>query len=236
MRGSVICNTGAHSVMFVPLVKCSELLTSVYRVPAAHFRARAALEQHGADQSVSQRRPARGDVRDRADHRRGGAAVRLRPHRPAPAQPHPAVGAALRQSARHDLRLRRLRQGDGPRAGAGRLEGLQQAQARVARRNKKLRGIGLANYIEITSGAPREWSKVDVQPEGRVEVSIGTLSSGQGHETSFAQCVAEWLGVDFEQHQADPGRHRHRAGRRRLAFGALDADGRRRHGQGVARR
>ena len=35
MRGSIICNTGAHSVMFVPLVKCSELLTSVYRVPAA---------------------------------------------------------------------------------------------------------------------------------------------------------------------------------------------------------
>ena len=37
-------------------------------------------------------------------------------------------------------------------------------------------------------------------------------------------------------HQADPGRHRHRAGRRRLAFGALDAHGRRRHGQGVGGR
>ena len=35
-------------------------------------------------------------------------------------------------------------------------------------------------------------------PEGRVEVSIGTLSSGQGHETSFAQCVGEWLGVDVD--------------------------------------
>src|ERR1041385_7007187 len=70
---------------------------------------------------------------------------------------------------------------------------------RESKRNKKLRGIGLANYLEITSGAPREWSKVEVQPEGRVDVSIGTLSSGQGHETSFAQCVAEWLGVDFER-------------------------------------
>ena len=38
-----------------------------------------------------------------------------------------------------------------------------------------------------------------MQPEGRVEVAIGTLSSGQGHETSFAQCVSEWLGVPFEQ-------------------------------------
>src|SRR5580765_4619524 len=43
LRGSVICNTGAHSVMYVPLVKCAELLSSVYRVPAAHIRARAAL-------------------------------------------------------------------------------------------------------------------------------------------------------------------------------------------------
>ncbi len=39
----MICNAGAHSVMYVPLVKCSELLTSVYRVPAAHLRARAVL-------------------------------------------------------------------------------------------------------------------------------------------------------------------------------------------------
>ena len=37
-----------------------------------------------------------------------------------------------------------------------------------------------------------------MQPEGRVDVTIGTLSSGQGHETSFAQCVGEWLGVDVE--------------------------------------
>ena len=43
VRGSVICNTGAHSVMYVPLMKCAELLTSVYRVPAAHIRARATL-------------------------------------------------------------------------------------------------------------------------------------------------------------------------------------------------
>ena len=43
LRGAIICNTGAHSVMFVPLVKCSELLSSVYRIPAAHIRASATL-------------------------------------------------------------------------------------------------------------------------------------------------------------------------------------------------
>ncbi len=47
-------------------------------------------------------------------------------------------------------------------------------------------------------GYPREWSEVKVLPGGEVEVAVGTLSSGQGHETSFAQCVSEWLGVPFE--------------------------------------
>jgi carbon-monoxide dehydrogenase large subunit len=46
-------------------------------------------------------------------------------------------------------------------------------------------------------GAPREWGEVIVQPEGRIDVNVGTLSSGQGHETSYAQCVSEWLGVPF---------------------------------------
>ena len=59
----MICNTGAHSVMYVPLVKCAELLTSVYRVPAAHIRARAALTNTPPTNPVSQRRPAGGDLR-----------------------------------------------------------------------------------------------------------------------------------------------------------------------------
>jgi carbon-monoxide dehydrogenase large subunit len=47
-------------------------------------------------------------------------------------------------------------------------------------------------------GNPREWSKVTVLPDREIEVAVGTLSSGQGHETSFAQCVSEWFGVPFE--------------------------------------
>ena len=67
-----------------------------------------------------------------------------------------------------------------------------------AKKRGKLRGIGLANYIELTMGNPRERAEVIVRPEGVVEVIVGTLSTGQGHETSFTQCVSEWLGVPFE--------------------------------------
>ena len=65
-------------------------------------------------------------------------------------------------------------------------------------------------------------------PEGQVELVMGTMASGQGHETSFAQLVTEWLGVPFDSidyvaHDTDAG-----DGRRRLAFRPLDEAGRRR--------
>ena len=45
---------------------------------------------------------------------------------------------------------------------------------------------------------PREHAEITILPEGRVELVMGTMASGQGHETSFAQLVAEWLGVRFD--------------------------------------
>jgi carbon-monoxide dehydrogenase large subunit len=60
-----------------------------------------------------------------------------------------------------------------------------------------LRGIGMGHYIELNTGAPRERAQINVRKDGGVDVVLGTISSGQGHETSFAQLVAEWLGVDM---------------------------------------
>ena len=74
-----------------------------------------------------------------------------------------------------------------------------EARRAEARRRGRYRGIGLANYIELNTGAPRERAEITVRPEGRIDVVIGTLSAGQGHETSFAQLIAEWFGVELEQ-------------------------------------
>ena len=54
------------------------------------------------------------------------------------------------------------------------------ARRAEARQRGKFRGIGLANYVEITSGAPRERTEITVLPDGRVELVIGTMSSGPG--------------------------------------------------------
>jgi carbon-monoxide dehydrogenase large subunit len=72
------------------------------------------------------------------------------------------------------------------------------ARRREARRRGKLLGLGLANYVESSIGAPREQARVKVQPEGRVDVVIGTQPSGQGHETSFAQVISDLLFVPTE--------------------------------------
>ena len=72
------------------------------------------------------------------------------------------------------------------------------ARKAESRARGMLRGIGFANYIEATGGFPRERAEVTIAPEGRVELVLGTMNSGQGHETSFAQLLTEWLGVPFD--------------------------------------
>src|SRR4029077_9976768 len=63
---------------------------------------------------------------------------------------------------------------------------------------RQLLGLGLANYVESSIGAPRERSEITITSKGRVKVVIGTGPSGQGHETSFAQVVGAVLAVPVE--------------------------------------
>jgi carbon-monoxide dehydrogenase large subunit len=60
------------------------------------------------------------------------------------------------------------------------------------------RGLGIAYYVEITAAVGSEPAAVKFTDNGGVEVFVGTQSNGQGHETAFAQLVAERLGVPFE--------------------------------------
>ena len=60
--------------------------------------------------------------------------------------------------------------------------------------NGKLRGSGLCYYIESILGAPTETSKVDFIEDGAL-IYVGTQSNGQGHETVFAQFLADQTGI-----------------------------------------
>ncbi|MBI2333790.1 MAG: xanthine dehydrogenase family protein, partial [Chloroflexi bacterium] len=60
-------------------------------------------------------------------------------------------------------------------------------------------GIGIVAYVEGTGIGPYEGAKVQVMSSGRVSVVTGVGTQGQGHFTSFAQIVAEQIGVDVNQ-------------------------------------
>src|SRR5690606_28005706 len=71
-----------------------------------------------------------------------------------------------------------------------------------ARSRGKLLGRGLCHYVESSIGTPVEQSEIHVRgDEDRVDLVIGTQPSGQGHETSFAQVAAEWLGLSAAEVQ-----------------------------------
>jgi aerobic carbon-monoxide dehydrogenase large subunit len=89
-------------------------------------------------------------------------------------------------------------------------ENFRRAQ-KEASHNGKLLGVGFSTYIEACGIAPSavvgslgaraglfEVGQVRVQPTGKVSVYTGSHSHGQGHETTFAQVVADKLGIAMD--------------------------------------
>jgi carbon-monoxide dehydrogenase large subunit len=198
LRGVNTSNVGAHTVTFVPLNKGRELSTSVYRVPAAAVRGRAVLSNTsplGAYRSAG--RPQVMYVMERlidlAARRHGFDRLELRRRNLVPpgAMPYTNPFGIVYDSGEYAAAQdRAVALSDWGGFETRRLE---------ARQRARYRGIGIANYIEIATGAPRERAQISVRPEGVIDVVLGTLSAGQGHETSFAQLIAEWLGVEADQ-------------------------------------
>ncbi len=73
-------------------------------------------------------------------------------------------------------------------------DALRDEQARLRAAGRYL-GIGLVTATEISGGGPFESADVRVEPSGAVTVSTGISPHGQGEETTFAQIVADELGV-----------------------------------------
>ena len=195
LRGINTSNVGAHAVSFIPLAKGVAVLPSLYRIPAASLRGRAVLSN--TPPTYPYRSAGRPEVMfvierliDLAARRHGFDRVALRRRNLVPANAMPyrnPVGLLYDSGDYVAVQDRAVALADWARFEARRAE---------ARRRGRYRGIGLANYLELNTGMPRERAEITVQPDGRIDVVLGTLSAGQGHETSFAQLLAEWLGVE----------------------------------------
>ncbi|MBM3619480.1 MAG: xanthine dehydrogenase family protein molybdopterin-binding subunit [Alphaproteobacteria bacterium] len=193
LQASGLSNVGAYTASFIPLTKGTQVMTSLYRLPAT-ARARAVMSN--TPPTAPYRSAGRPETMfmierliDLAARRHGFDRVALRRRNlvPPTAMPYTNAFGVTYDSGDYAGTLERiLKLSD--------WDGFAARRAEAAARGLR-RGIGLGGYVESQSGAPQERAEVTVLPEGVVEVVIGTLSAGQGHATSFAQLIAEWLGI-----------------------------------------
>jgi carbon-monoxide dehydrogenase large subunit len=72
-------------------------------------------------------------------------------------------------------------------------------RVRVSAKKGLVRGRGLSCFVECVGAYPFEGADIRFEADGGVTVVTATQSSGQGHETSFAQLAAERLGIPFDK-------------------------------------
>jgi carbon-monoxide dehydrogenase large subunit len=181
-----------------PTTAGTPTLSGLYAIPAAH------AEVHGVfthtvpvDAYRGAGRPEAAYMVERVvdvaarDLGRDPAELRRRNHVPAAAFPHRTALGVVYDSGAFTANLDdAVRRADAAGFAARRAE---------AATRQRLRGLGVANYMEITGYVPGDTTRVKFDPSGDVTLIVGSISNGQGHETSYAQLAAERLGVAFDR-------------------------------------
>ena len=199
MSVDILGGLGAQTLSFVQLHNSYRITPTVYRVPEASVRVRGVLT------NTTPTGPFRGAGRpeatlaiertldiaasrlgvDRIDMRRRNLIARVD-------LPYATATGLTYDSGDFTGNLRAVLK-------AADWSGFLRRRKNAHKRNL-IAGIGVANYVECPVGAPHE--RVDlrvVAHDRRIDLVIGTQSTGQGHETSFAQVVADLLGVTPHQ-------------------------------------
>ena len=190
---------------FIATKNLTVTMGGVYRIPAMHGRTRLAYTN---TVPVSAYRGAgRPDIAyaierlvDYAAHEHGFDAIELRRKNliPREAMPYKTPNAGTYDSGDFEAVM------DDAIARAD-WNGFPARKAE-AKRGGKLRGIGIATYLEAGGGgaAPKDQVAVEFDATGNMTLYAVTQSSGQGHETVFPQIVAETLGIDPSQARFHP--------------------------------
>ncbi len=188
---------GGQTVTYVPLSNAYRVATTVYDIPLMHMRCRSVMT------NTVPTAPFRGAGRpeatlvlerliDLAADKLGIDRVKLRQKNVIPKKklPYRTASGLLYDSGDFAGNMNRMIEVADWKGFATR--------RRESKKRGKLRGIGISNYLETPVGIPHERVEVTVLGSGKVELAVGTQSTGQGHETSFAQVMADLLGVHPE--------------------------------------
>ena len=197
LRATNISNAGARCISLSPLSKGAGLITGSYAIPVATLRAMSVYTNTVPTQAYrSSGRPemtfAVERLIDIAATKLGIDRISLRRRNlvKPKAMPYRNAVGMLYDSGRYEDSMdiaMRIADWDG-----------FAARKREAAKRGRLLGRGLANYVESSIGAPKEQARITVRPDGFIDVIIGTQPAGQGHQTSFAQVVADLLNVPSE--------------------------------------
>jgi carbon-monoxide dehydrogenase large subunit len=193
-RASNLSNVGARVISLSPLGKGIALVTGAYDIPVATARARAVFTNTVPTQAYrSSGRPevthALERLIDTAAHELNIDPIDLRRRNlvTSEAMPYRNPLGIIYDSGDYprnmDIALELAEWDDFP------------ARRAAAKARGLCLGIGFSNYVESSIGSPRERAELHVDPAGSVRVIVGTQPTGQGHETSFAQVVADLLGI-----------------------------------------
>ncbi len=203
MRFDFTGNLGAYPTMIGPVVNtlgASVCLSGVYDIPATHARMRVAYTNtvptaayRGAGRPLMSYAIER--LVDQAALETGidAAELRARNFIPAAAFPYKLANNTVYDCGDFAAAQQRaMRAADWAGFAARREE---------AKRRGRLRGIGMACYIEATNPGflPADNVQIRFTPQGDILLHAATQSNGQGHATSFAQVVSRVLGVPVER-------------------------------------
>ena len=201
LRARVRADAGAYPGIgaFLPFLT-GQMLCGVYRIPKVDYGARVYVTNTtpmGAYRGAG--RPEAAALLERAmdllaaELAMDPAELRRRNFIPPDAFPLTTVTGAGYDSGDYPRALERAL------ALAG-YEGLRAEQRRRREaEERRLLGIGLSVYVEVTAtGSPTEFASVEARPDGELLVLAGTAAHGQGHETAYAQIVADTLGVPLD--------------------------------------
>lgn len=199
LRVKTIANMGAYLSEYAPTIPTGDKMhEGAYAFPAVHIEVRGVFTNTGPVESY------RGAGRPEATY----TIERL-------------VDLAGRQTGLGPLEIRRRNfvrphqipyrsrlghvydSGDFPRLFEQALADIENedfaARQRQSQAKGRLRGTGISSYIGVCAGEPVVQAKLEFQPDETVIATMGTQSSGQGHETAYAQIVADALGIEMDR-------------------------------------
>ncbi|MBN9021999.1 MAG: molybdopterin-dependent oxidoreductase, partial [Rhizobiales bacterium] len=121
----------------------------------------------------------------------GPVEIRRRNFIPTELLPYETQGGRIYDSGEFDAHLTRALE-------AADWQGFD-ARADAAKAGGKVRGFGIATYVEACAFPGKEEATIRLNDNGTVTVFIGTQTNGQGHATAYAQFVGGHMGLDYDQ-------------------------------------